>query len=381
MRWLVDMRGKARSRLNWRLTVAGFAVAFALRASAAPLADSNRTSTDMIRISVLSLFHPRELLIIPAPGSFLEVTAGGERLSVRQGAAARVLLDGTRLSVSTGRDTDSLRADDVHSSREGWFLLQVPGKLRRRYFGVLAIRPRGSSLEAVVTMPLETAVGSIVAAESPPGAPLEALKAQAVATRSFLIARQSGHIDFDFCDTTHCQFLRSPPEEHSLAARAAAATSGLVLIWHDSATAQDEPVAAMYARSCGGETHSLRQIGAHPRGYPYYAVRCAYCRRHPEVWQRRLDASAVPLTERDRLQFNRIHGWGAIPSLADDASHPGAGSAEIEGRGVGHGIGLCQLGAADMARQGASFERILAHYYPNTQIRGVATQPASPVVP
>jgi len=38
----------------------------------------------------------------------------------------------------------------------------------------------------------------------------------------------------------------------------------------------------------------------------------------------------------------------------------------LEGVGVGHGIGLCQRGGADMARQGASFREILAHYFPNT---------------
>jgi SpoIID/LytB domain protein len=35
---------------------------------------------------------------------------------------------------------------------------------------------------------------------------------------------------------------------------------------------------------------------------------------------------------------------------------------------------MCQLGAADMARQGASFEQILAHYYPNTRLSAMAAQ-------
>jgi stage II sporulation protein D len=41
----------------------------------------------------------------------------------------------------------------------------------------------------------------------------------------------------------------------------------------------------------------------------------------------------------------------------------------LEGMGVGHGIGLCQRGGADMARHGASFQQILEHYYPNAEIR------------
>jgi stage II sporulation protein D len=363
------------------VAIAALAVCFTIRAPSALSEDGDRAKTDMVRISVLSLFHPKELVITPGPGSAVEMIAGNERLSFSRGDDARVILDGVHLTISTSRGMSTLRVDALSTVRAGWFLLEVPGKLRRRYFGSLAMRPHGTSLESVVTMPIETAVASIVAAESPPGAPMEALKAQAVATRSFLVARQSGHIGFDFCDTTHCQFLRSPPDENSLATRATAATRGLVLTWHDAATAQDQPVAAMYARSCGGETRSLREVGVHTRGYPYYAVHCTYCQRHPEMWQRQLGTSTAPRTERDRLLFNRVHGWGAVPSLADSTSHTDVGSVRIEGRGIGHGIGLCQLGAADMARHGTSFDRILAHYYPDTKIRSLGGQLAPPIMP
>jgi stage II sporulation protein D len=196
---------------------------------------------------------------------------------------------------------------------------------------------------------------------------LQALKAQAVAARSFLVARQTGHADFDFCDTTHCQFLRSPPEPGSEPDKAARSTQGLVLEWHDD-TGKDRPLAAMYARSCGGRTRTLREVGVRSDGYPYYPVRCDYCSRHPEVWQR--EAKGAPRTEQERLAFNRIHGWGAVPSLP--ASGTGSDD-KIQGRGVGHGIGLCQLGAADMARQGATFAQILAHYYPNTKLTTITT--------
>jgi peptidoglycan hydrolase-like amidase len=49
-----------------------------------------------------------------------------------------------------------------------------------------------------------------------PGAPFEALKAQAVVTRSSYVSARNRHPLFDFCDTTHCQFLRQAPgaEKH-----------------------------------------------------------------------------------------------------------------------------------------------------------------------
>jgi stage II sporulation protein D len=266
----------------------------------------------------------------------------------------------------------------------GRFSLEVPGKLRREYDGSLAISLRGDVLEAVVTMPLETAVASVVQAESPPGAGLEALKAQAVAARSFLVARQTSHLDFDFCDTTHCQFLRSPPAAGSAAAQATRATAGLVLGWFEEGSATVQTLAAMYARSCGGRTRTLEEIGVKAKGYPYYVVLCTYCSHHPELWRRAPGASAqagigsgaAPQTERERLAFNHIHGWGAMPSLlvngAIDSKNGVGRAGALEGKGVGHGIGMCQLGAADMARRGAGFADILTHYYPNTTLTTIS---------
>jgi len=241
----------------------------------------------------------------------------------------------------------------------------VPGKLSRSYLGRFEIRPQSGELLVIVTMEIETAVASIVAAESPPHAPLEALKAQAVATRSFLIAGRGRHSSFDFCDTTHCQFLRQPPQAGSPAAQAAAATRGLVLAYKGHA------FAAMYSASCGGRTHSLEELGIASRGYPYFAVTCDYCRRHPEKWVARIseaDAATLAQTEGSRLKLARKLGWKTVPGNSY-SSRTENGEVILEGTGVGHGIGLCQRGGADMARKGASFQQILEHYYPNTEIK------------
>jgi stage II sporulation protein D len=220
-------------------------------------------------------------------------------------------------------------------------------------------------MQVVVTMRLETAVASIVAAESPPHAPLEALKAQAIASRSFLLAGTGRHDGFDFCDTTHCQFLRQPPQRGSPAFQAAEATRGLVLAF------QGHAFAAMYSASCSGKTHSLAELGIPVRGYPYYGVTCDYCRRHPETWVSKIsgsDAAGLAPTERSRLMLARRLGWKAVPGNSYSSRAEGS-DVILEGAGVGHGIGLCQRGGADMARQGATFQQILEHYYPNAEIR------------
>lgn len=341
---------------------------------------SGETDAELVRIGVLGLFHPQELRLTSGRSSALDLRIDRQSyriisepvtIGLRGGAMEAQLAAGTPAILAV-----SLRAvPEASPANSGAFWLEVPGKLKRQYAGRLEICAHGSALEAIVTMPLETAVASVVSAESPPGATMAALEAQTVAARSFLAARPAGHADFDFCDTTHCQFLRSPPESGSGPDQASRETRGLVLTWHDEAANRDRTLAAMYARSCGGRTRSLREIGVRGEGYPYYAVSCEYCSRHPELWQR--DAGAPVRSERERLAFNRIHGWGAVPSLpaesANDAVHGrGLGGRGLGGRGVGHGIGLCQMGAAAMARRGATFAEILAHYYPNTKLLNVS---------
>ena len=266
-----------------------------------------------------------------------------------------------------------IRSDKVGFQGAGGdanFILTVPGKLHRRYYGRLRLTSQGGELLPVVEMELETAVASVVAAESPPDAPLEALKAQAVVSRSYLVAGGPRHANADFCDTTHCQFLRTPPALDTPAARATQETRGSVLAW------RAKPFAAMYTASCSGRTRSLAEVGMTARDYPYFPVVCERCRRSPQRWSSHLsEPAAADLktgNEAQRIKTGRSLGWNAVPSNTFTVQH-GPKAAELTGSGRGHGVGLCQRGAAGMAREGQDFRAILAHYFPNTTIELVPT--------
>jgi peptidoglycan hydrolase-like amidase len=194
------------------------------------------------------------------------------------------------------------------------FRLGVPGKVSREYSGKLEVRRLGYRLQAIVEMDRETAVAAIIDAEGAPGLPFEARKAQAVVTRSYLAGAHNRHEGYDFCDTEHCQLLKEPPPAGSSAAQAAIVTRGQVL------TYRGDVVAALYSANCGGHTKSLAQSswsGASlPQpGYPYYSVVCP-----------------------------------------------------LRGRASGHGVGMCQLGAIEIAQHGYSAGIILRHFFPNTNI-------------
>jgi stage II sporulation protein D len=334
------------------------------------LAASFAPAQQEVSFGVLGLFHPQELQLEQASAHVLSVTANGALPLVLNGEPGhRQLLfraQGDRVVVGS-RSAGSWTA----TARDGGavsFWLAVPGRFHRVYRGRLTIKALNGELVAVTSMDRETAVASIVAAEMVESAPIEALKAQAVATRSFL-STGAKHMDFDFCDTTHCQFLKSPPPLTSRVSRAVQATRGLVI------ANRGQPLAAMYSSRCGGHTRSLRDVGleadkASGESYPYYAVPCAWCRKHPFAWRSSIGENGhapQPGDERKRIAAARQLGWSALPGSDFTAAKNSSGW-QLEGHSVGHSVGMCQYGAIGMAASGASFRQILSHYYPNTSL-------------
>ncbi len=332
--------------------------------------------THDVRIGVLGLFHPLEFIVSAADSNAVVVHAGQETFVLEKSSgvnAAGIRALAGKMEVRVG--TRVVHAPGLTvTGRTGGpadFLLAVPGKITRHYRGTLELKAASGALVAVVTMDLETAVASVVAAESLSGAPLEALKAQAVAARSYFAAGKGRHSGFDFCDTTHCQFLREPPVSGG-AAEATSGTRSLVMVY------QSQPFAAMYTRSCSGRTRIPVEVGLPSGSYPYYPVDCKYCREHPARWQSRISArDAATLhssNESARLKIVRRLGWSIAPSNNFTMRNEGD-QVILNGTGQGHGIGLCQSGAAAMAKEGANFQQILTHYYPNAAIASLERAP------
>ena len=284
----------------------------------------------LIAVGVFSLFHPGQLTVQAPPSQVLLVNGTPhDRITFTLN---------TPLSRITARDGGPLD-----------FTLSVPGKIQRKFHGTLSITAVGGELVPIISMDLEQAVASVVAAEYPDGTSMEALKAAAVLARSYYAASRKRHEHFDFCDTTHCQFHRGPPAAGHAASRAAHETAGITIAY------QNQPFAPLYSASCGGRTRTAASVGLQADPYPYFAIDCPACQRNSREWTQHIETAALP-TEQFRLAQK-------IPSNNYNVDKA---SGLLRGRGEGHGVGLCQLGAATMAARGASFRDILNHYYPNT---------------
>jgi stage II sporulation protein D len=325
----------------------------------------------MVRVGVLGIFHPQELSLSTARSEPLLVSVGGRNLVLEPGpssAGLKIRAVGTdELLVEwQGRvlHARELRAT-ARNGESAVFALSVPERITRRYAGILTIKSVGGVLVPILSLDLEAAVASAVFAESATSTPLEALKAQAVVARSYYVAGGSRHEDFDFCDLAHCQLFHEPPERDSPASRATRETQGLILSY------EEKPVATMFTTSCGGRTRTPAELGLPTGPYPYFAVTCDICHDQPMRWSHSVspeDAALLEKGEAGRLALARRLGWTAVPSNNFSARQEN-GQVLLDGIGRGHGIGLCQRGAADMARHGATFREILSHYFPNTKLR------------
>ncbi len=331
-----------------------------------------------VRIGVLGIFHTQHLTLAADPAGELLISAANQRIFLRAGSTCsllRIRSAGADLLLSCGGK--EVRATQMRASGRNQqateLVIAVPGKIKRRYFGVLDLKVTNGELVPIVTMDLETAVASVVQAESAPGTPLEALKAQAVVSRSYFVAGGGRHSNFDFCDLAHCQVLREPPDVDSPAAAATVATRDLVLLF------DEKPVTAMFTRSCGGHTRTLAEIGLPQTAYPYFSVLCDVCYKNPVRWTRNVsrdDASLLLRGEIGRLAIDRVLGWNAVPS-DNFIAHEEDGEVILEGIGQGHGLGLCQRGARSMAQHGSDFREILEHYFPNTRLKVLFSVPKS----
>ncbi|MCC6363476.1 MAG: hypothetical protein IT165_08110 [Bryobacterales bacterium] len=299
-----------------------------------------------VRIGVLGLFHPAAVTLA-AKG----IEIGGEYIELHD--AAEVKAAGNRVAVTVGgRERRGPRLTASGPPVRA----RIAGKIDRSYQGSLEITAREGVLFVVVTMDRELAVAAVAASEMPHASP-EALKALAVAARSYYAAGRR-HNDFDFCDTTHCQLLKEAAAEGESAARQ---TRGQVLFY------QGGIVGALHFGSCGGHTFAASDVGMDGGSYPFFAVACEACARHPEQWEARLPVRTVERTEAARLELARRFGWNRVASN-DYAWERTSDGVILRGKGHGHGVGLCQRGAEGMARSGQRAESILDHYFPMTSI-------------
>ncbi|HOS43064.1 MAG TPA: SpoIID/LytB domain-containing protein [Armatimonadota bacterium] len=165
------------------------------------------------------------------------------------------------------------------------------GKPDRPYRGYFELLPKADGITVVNIVPLEAYLWGVVSSEMSPRYPLEALKAQAIAARTYA-ARNIGRLSklgFDLDDTAACQVYGGVFSEDPRTTRAVNETAGMVL------TYGGKIIDAVYSSTCGGFTESAEHAWGTAVPYLQSVADC-----HPDV--------AAPFTPRPTDE----EGWAAF---------------------------------------------------------------------
>ncbi len=271
--------------------------------------------------------------------------------------------------------------------------LRWDGKL---YRGRARFENSGKALSLVNHLPLETYLAGTVGGEMNASWSLEALKAQAVAARSYALYRTTHPRDpfFDLKRTTDDQVYLGMQGESVRAWRAVRETQGYYL------TTSQKPGPIFYHSRCGGDTEAAEGVWGTRGNRGSKGATCQFCRKNAYRWAVQWDAETFARKlglNGARFSFHPevvTHGRVAQIRIQDDrGSRPFTGEALrrllgfarlkstrftfrqesgqvfAEGVGAGHGVGMCQWGAKDLAERGRAFQGILSHYYPGHSLR------------
>ena len=256
----------------------------------------------------------------------------------------------------------------------------------------------------IVVLPVEVYVARVLAAEGEPRAVAAAQEALAITIRTFAAANPGRHRrdGYDLCDRTHCQVLR-PSTPGSRAAALATATQLL--------TYKGRPAAVFYSASCGGRSEAPSRVWPGAADLPYLRAADDDVHDAEDTWVvdiplarveqalRRVGVVGKTLRDldvRQRSDSGRVTLIG-LPGLRPDVIagedfRAAIGARELRstqftvrrdganfrftGRGYGHGVGMCVIGAGRRAARGESAAAILAQYYPGLELQPLTSSRA-----
>jgi stage II sporulation protein D len=343
-----------------------------------------------------------------AVGRFMDVVVidgVGGPLQVRRSDGSVVGGDRRTVKLTLGRtglfvDGQPLDRDVVTVTGP---LLKLAGHSYRAALEVRFVRYEGRQEMLVVhPLDLETYVTGIVASELPRGWPLAAYQAQAVAARTFAVSQKYRRLDLPYHMESSVldQVYHGVEREHALAEEAARTTRGLVLTW------QRHLAQTYFHAACGGTTESA--LEGWGTGIDYLpgspCGRCMTAGTNRAKWSvkvHRSDADKAfsklvggPLTDvrivsrtatgrakQVELQsgrkkktisgadFRRLLGWSVVWSTQIDRITLDGSTLVVDGRGSGHGVGMCQWGARGYGDDGVPFDEILGRYYPGASLK------------
>ncbi|HEY0529183.1 MAG TPA: SpoIID/LytB domain-containing protein [Gemmatimonadaceae bacterium] len=299
----------------------------------------------------------------------------------------------------------------------------------KRYRGDVSIAATDSGLLVVNTLPMDSYLRGVVPLEigNRTEAELAAVQAQAVAARTYAYKHLSTTRGFDMYSTVQDQVYGGVDAEKPLSDQGINSTQDMVMLF------AGEPINTPYHSTCGGSTAAVSEVWYREPDEPYLrpvsdkipGTDKFYCDPSPKFsWTQNFDTDGLRATmdkylaaytnapkagagrildirEQGRTPSNRVAGLivrtdsgtytirgndirfvlrdakgttlnSTFFTFTTDNAGGEVSNLTVNGRGYGHGIGMCQWGAIGRARAGQNYRTILETYYPGTTIGRIA---------
>ncbi|WP_299413291.1 SpoIID/LytB domain-containing protein [Acaryochloris sp. IP29b_bin.148] len=277
----------------------------------------------------------------------------------------------------------------------------------RWYRGQVRLVTTAQGIAVINEIDLEDYLAGVIGKEMPRTWPQEALKAQAVAARSFALYRRSKQKNplYDLVNTTKDQVYGGIEGEAESTRSAVRTTAGQILAY------QGQVIEALFHANSGGHTENSEQVfsGVIPylRGVPDFDQTAPNFQWSIDFSQAQLKeqlpglGNILTMTPQETTAHGRVKMIKLVgdqgtkimkgrefrqklklkSTLFQVAPHsdlmasqspsvPGKPTGfTIQGRGHGHGLGMSQWGALALAQQGKTYQQILQHYYQNTTLQ------------
>ena len=280
---------------------------------------------------------------------------------------------------------------------------------QKRYSGILNLLVLESEILVINILGIEKYLSSVVGSEMPAKWPLEALKAQAIASRTYAL-KQKGNQIYDIDSTQKNQVYNGLESRTYKTVRAVRSTRSLVL------TYKNKLINALFHSSSGGMTENSQDVWKNE--YPYLSSVRDFDRNNPKLqWKKKFSSGELQklfpeiggiekieilnITNTGRVKNVKIFGKYGSDQISgvdirkrmnlkstfmrfkfikdkkyisdnDNSNNPIEKTLIVFGQGSGHGVGMSQWGARYMASKGQKAERILKHFY-----KGVGIKPFS----
>lgn len=313
---------------------------------------------------------------------------GGKKYKLTKGGTFKVIRQGKDISAGTVKSSEGIEI--TLKSKDDFFTFKG-----NTYNGKLLLLPGSKGVNIIEETDLESYLCGVLPYEMSYSWPIEALKAQAVAARTYTLKtlEDKKMKDFDLYSDVRSQMYKGSVKIYDSVKQAVEETKGEVLKY------KDELFYTYYHANCGGHTDSMP--GAKDPIKPLQGAKCGYCKESKSArWSTTLTKDTV----NNFLKSNGIKGnFKKIKTGAKYKSgraktlyiitdkqkvyvgcndfRISVGSTKFkscfitdidglsfEGKGYGHGAGMCQDGAKGMALDDKNYKEILETFYPSSDL-------------